>query len=137
MKKTIIGCVLTLAGTWIVGCIFIAAVLFVPHMSSWDGTRVWYAIFGGGPYEADLKQSMALGLPFAIGVLMFAGGILILAIEFFRPETVRGKREPASAPIRPMPGGSAGPNLPIFTGEKQKPFTGEAEEVPTMKEVRP
>ena len=137
MKKTIIGSVLTLAGTWITGCIFIAAVLFVPNMSTWDGTRVWYAIFGGGPYEADLKQSMALGLPFAIGILMFAAGILILAIEYFRPEP---RREsvivPAPTPTRPFNGGggSEAPKLSAVSGET---YSDAAEEIPTMKEVRP
>lgn len=134
MKKTIIGCVLTLAGTWITGCIFVAAALFVPNMSTWDGTRVWYAIFGGGPYEADLKQSMALGLPFAIGVLMFAAGILILAIEYFRPEP---RRESASVSPRPFNGadGNGAPKLSTVSGE---PYRGaDGDEIPTMKEVRP
>ncbi|MEJ8302376.1 hypothetical protein [Saccharibacillus sacchari] len=133
MKKVVIGSVLTLAGTWIVGFIFVAAVLFVPNMSSWDGTRVWYAIFGGGPYEADLKQSMALGLPFAIGVLMFAAGIVILAIEFFRPEL---HRERMPAPIRPATGsGNGGSKLPTFSGDQ--PPSKEPEDIPTMKEVQP
>lgn len=132
MKKIIIGSVLTLAGTWIVGFIFIAAVLFVPNMSSWDGTRVWYAIFGGGPYEADLKQSMALGLPFAIGVLMFAAGIVILAIEFFRPES---NRERMLAPVRPVASeGNGGPKLPTFPADQ--PRAKENEDIPTMKEVQ-
>ncbi len=134
MKKTIIGSVLTLAGTWITGCIFVAAALFVPNMSTWDGTRVWYAIFGGGPYEADLKQSMALGLPFAIGVLMFAAGILILAIEYFRPEP---RRESAPVSVKPLSGedASGAPKLSAVSGE---PYRGaDGEEIPTMKEVRP
>ncbi|EXG83303.1 hypothetical protein [Saccharibacillus sacchari] len=131
MKKIIIGSVLTLAGTWIVGFIFIAAVLFVPNMSSWDGTRVWYAIFGGGPYEADLKQSMALGLPFAIGVLMFAAGIVILAIEFFRPES---NRERMPSPVRPTPSqGNGGPKLPTFPADQPR---AKEEDIPTMKEVQ-
>ncbi|NGZ75657.1 hypothetical protein [Saccharibacillus alkalitolerans] len=132
MKKVIIGSVLTLAGTWITGCIFVAAALFVPNLSSWEGTRVWYAIFGSGPYEADLKQSMALGLPFAVGVLMFAFGIVILAVEFFRPEERRGS---APAPIRPLPGGNGGTKLAAFSSDKA-PLT-ETEEIPTMKEVGP
>ncbi len=134
MKKIVIGSVLTLAGTWIVGFIFVAAVLFVPNMSSWDGTRVWYAIFGGGPYEADLKQSMALGLPFAIGVLMFAAGIVILAIEFFRPEL---NRERMPAPVRPARGGGGNqsPKLPVVPGNQ--PPSKEPEDIPTMKEVQP
>ncbi|OWA33622.1 hypothetical protein B9G55_19915 [Saccharibacillus sp. O16] len=134
MKKTIIGSVLTLAGAWITGCIFVAAVLFVPNMSTWNGTRVWYAIFGGGPYEADLKQSMALGLPFAIGVLLFAAGILILTIEYFRSEPQR-EAAPIPASTRPLNGGggSGAPKLSAVSGEV---YTDSAEEIPTMKEVR-
>lgn len=134
MKKTIIGSVLTLAGTWIVGCIFVAAVLFVPNMSTWDGTRVWYAIFGGGPYEADLKQSMALGLPFAIGVLMFAAGILILVIEYFRTEP---RRDSTPVPTRPLNGedASGAPKLSAVSGEPYRNPDGD--EIPTMKEIRP
>ncbi|OWR27193.1 hypothetical protein CDO73_23385 [Saccharibacillus sp. O23] len=134
MKKTIIGSVLTLAGTWITSCILVAAVLFVPNMSTWDGTRVWYAIFGGGPYEADLKQSMALGLPFAIGVLMFAAGILILAIEYFRPET---RRESVPVPARPFNGedGNGAPKLSAVSGEPYR--TSDGDDIPTMKEIRP
>ncbi|WP_172252591.1 hypothetical protein [Saccharibacillus deserti] len=137
MKKTLIGCVLTLAGTWIVGCIFVAAALFVPNMSSWEGTRLWYAIFGGSPYEADLKQSMALGLPFAIGMLMFAAGIVILAVEYFRPEA---RADSLPVPLRaaaksPAPVSSApGPRPLPAAGERP---AGDNEEIPTMREVRP
>ncbi|WP_172194316.1 hypothetical protein [Saccharibacillus qingshengii] len=135
MKKTLIGCVLTLAGTWIVGCIFVAAALFVPNMSSWEGTRLWYAIFGGSPYEADLKQSMALGLPFAIGMLMFASGIVILAVEYFRPEA---RRDSAVAPVRfeakaPASIPAPGPRPLVTAGDRP---AGDNEEIPTMKEVR-
>lgn len=142
MKKTAIGCALMLGGTWMVGCIFIAAVLFVPHMSSWEGTRVWYAIFGGGPYEADLKQSMALGLPFAIGALMLVSGIAILAVEYFRPDkrrepapaAARSAELPAEAPLRP----AASPLSPqSHPAAGTLPPAGETGELPTMKEVRP
>lgn len=129
MKRTVIGSVLTLAGTGIIGCLFIAAVLFVPNMSSWEGTRVWYAIFGSGTYEADLKQSMALGLPFTIGVLIFVLGIVILAIEYFRPEA---RRDNDLAPLRPT---GRIPAAGAVQGNRPASTVGDNEEIPTMKEV--
>ncbi|GGN91121.1 hypothetical protein [Saccharibacillus kuerlensis] len=130
MRKTLIGCVLTLVGAWMIGCIFIAAAIFVPNMSTWEGTRIWYAIFGDGPYEADLQQSMALGLPFAVGILILVIGLLILAVEYFRTERVgAGMSAPTQSP-------ADGEETKRTLLTVDKPLAAGAEDIPTMKEVR-
>ncbi|MCQ4087059.1 hypothetical protein [Saccharibacillus sp. JS10] len=134
MKKIAIGGILTLAGTWIVGCIFVAAALYVPNMSSWEGTRVWYAIFGGGTYESDLKQSMALGLPFVVGLIMVVGGLVILMIELFRSENP--KVPVALAPTTSTPQ-LVHPEPQSYVIPKKTSKVEQEEDIPTMKEIQP
>ncbi|MDO3410850.1 hypothetical protein QWJ34_13845 [Saccharibacillus sp. CPCC 101409] len=130
MKKTVIGGVLTLAGAWLTGCIFVAAALFVPNMSTWQGTRLWYAIYGSGTYESVIKQSMALGVPFTAGVLMFALGLVVLGIEYFRPE--ENRRAPAGEPARPSSTSASAASPSAGLSESGSP---PEEELPTMTKI--
>lgn len=62
MKKTIIG-LLMLAGVIITMSIIIAAALYVPSITAWSGSKLWYAIFGAKQYGNEVVQSLFLGVP--------------------------------------------------------------------------
>ena len=72
-KKTIIGSVFMLSGVIIDMSIIIAAVFYAKTISSWSGSRLWYAIF----------ESMFLGTPFIIGTTLTIIGLIILVKEYF------------------------------------------------------
>jgi len=79
MKKTIIGSVIFLSGVIISISILIAAALHLPHVTSWRGSKLWSSIFA-----TDLPNGLELGIPFIIGIVLFAVGLFILVIEYFR-----------------------------------------------------
>lgn len=82
MKKTIIGSVLLLSGVISSICIIITAALFIPRITSWRGSKLWWAIFAG----SGSSQSLDLGTPFIFGLILLALGLLILFIEYFKKE---------------------------------------------------
>ncbi|WP_339293175.1 hypothetical protein MKY48_13690 [Paenibacillus sp. FSL W8-0187] len=86
MKKTIIGGILTLTGTIITLCIIIAAAMVVPSVTSWSGSKLWFMIFGAKQYGNDVVDSLFLGFPFVIGMLLFLSGLIVLGIEYFKSE---------------------------------------------------
>lgn len=83
MKKTIIGSVLMLSGVLIITGIIIAASLYVPSLTSWSGSKLWFAIFGAKQYGNEAVQSLFLGVPFIVGLILFAAGLIILIKEYF------------------------------------------------------
>lgn len=46
MKKVIIGGILLFTGALISLAIILAAALYVPSITAWSGSKLWYAIFG-------------------------------------------------------------------------------------------
>lgn len=86
MKKTIIGSVMTLSGVLIVVGIIISAALFAPSITSWSGSKLWFAIFGAPQYGSDVVQSLFLGVPFIAGLVLAGAGMIILLIEYFHRE---------------------------------------------------
>lgn len=83
MKKTIIGSTIMLSGVIITVSIIIAAVLYMPYMTGWSGSRLWYAIFGAKSYGNEIVQSLFLGAPFIIGIVLSIIGFVILSVEYF------------------------------------------------------
>ena len=63
--------------------IIVVAALYIPSMSSWSGSQLWYAIFGGKQYGDEVVESLFLGVPFVIGVLLSILGLVILVMEYF------------------------------------------------------
>lgn len=82
MKKTMIGSVFMLSGIIITMSIIIAAAVYVPSITSWSGSKLWYAIFGEKPYGSVVGQSLLLGFPFVIGFILGITGLVILLLQY-------------------------------------------------------
>ena len=83
MKRTLIGGFIMFGGLFITLTIILAATIYIPNMSSWSGSQLWYAIFGGEQYEDEVVQSLFLGFPFVIGILLSILGLVLLVMEYF------------------------------------------------------
>lgn len=83
MKRTIIGSTFMLSGVIITVGLIITAGLYVPSITQWSGSKLWYAIFGAKQYGSEVVQSLFLGGPFIVGVILSIIGFIILAIEYF------------------------------------------------------
>ncbi|WP_105620086.1 hypothetical protein [Vallitalea okinawensis] len=87
MKKTIIGSVIMLSGIIIDMTILIAASLYIPNITSWSGSsKLWFVIFGAKQYGSEVVQSLFLGFPFIIGIMLTIIGLIILVVEYFDKE---------------------------------------------------
>lgn len=84
MKKTIIGGILMFNGALISLAVLVAAALYVPSITEWSGTKLWYAIFGAKQYGNEVMQSLSLGFPFVVGTILFILGLIVLVIEYFK-----------------------------------------------------
>ncbi|WP_055668606.1 hypothetical protein [Desnuesiella massiliensis] len=82
MKRTIIGSVLMITGVIISLSLIITATLYIPKITQWRGSKLWFAIFGAKDL-GDTVQSLSVGIPFIIGLALFLIGLSILAIEYF------------------------------------------------------
>jgi len=82
VKKTIIGSVFMFSGILITLSLIITAALYVPKITEWRGSRLWFAIFGASDLGST-TESLTLGVPFVIGLLLFGMGLLILLKEYF------------------------------------------------------
>lgn len=82
MKRTVIGSVLFITGTIINLSLIITATFYVPKITQWRGSKLWFAIFGAKDLGSGV-QSLSVGLPFKIGLLLFIIGFIILVIEYF------------------------------------------------------
>jgi len=83
MKKVIIGGILLFTGSLITLAIILAAALYVPSITAWSGSKLWYAIFGAKQYGNEVVQSLSLGFPFIVGVILFVIGLIVLVREYF------------------------------------------------------
>jgi hypothetical protein len=83
MKKTVIGGILMLSGVLTTLSIIITAALYVPSITTWSGSKLWYAIFGSRQYGNEAVQSLFLGVPFQIGIILAIVGLIILGREYF------------------------------------------------------
>ena len=83
MKKVIIGGILLFTGSLISLAIILAAALYVPSITTWSGSKLWYAIFGAEQYGNEVVQSLSLGFPFIVGVILFVIGLIVLVREYF------------------------------------------------------
>lgn len=83
MKKAIIGSVFMLSGVIISMSIIIAAAVYLPSITSWSGSKLWYVIFGAEHYRNEVNQSLNLGYLFLIGILLAVAGLIILGKEYY------------------------------------------------------
>jgi hypothetical protein len=86
VKKTLIGGIIMFTGALISLAILIAAVLYVPSITSWQGSQLWYAIFGAKQYGNEVVQSLFLGFPFIVGIILFVLGLIVLVVEYFNKD---------------------------------------------------
>jgi len=86
MKKTIIGGIFMLSGVLTSLCIIMAAAFYSTSITSWSGTKLWFVIFGSQQYGNETVQSLFLGFPFVIGILLFVIGLIILGKEYYSKE---------------------------------------------------
>ncbi len=83
MKKTIIGGIIMLSGVLTAISIILAATIYAPSITSWSGSKLWFAIFGAKAHGSEVVQSLFLGTPFIIGILLVTTGLIILVKEYF------------------------------------------------------
>jgi hypothetical protein len=51
-----------------------------------SGSKLWYTIFGAKQYGDEVVQSLSLGFPFIIGIILGVIGLVILSAEYFKEE---------------------------------------------------
>lgn len=83
MKKVVIGGIFLFVGTLITLPILIAAALYIPNIYTWRGSKLWFAIFGSSEMGSS-ADSLFLGIPFVVGMMLFAFGLVVLLIEYFK-----------------------------------------------------
>ncbi|WP_262173575.1 hypothetical protein [Saccharococcus sp. Marseille-Q5394] len=86
MKRTVIGGFVMIGGIFTTLTIILMAMMYMPSMTSWTGSQLWYAIFGEKQYYGfgnEAVQSLFLGFPFVVGLLLTILGLVILAMEYF------------------------------------------------------
>lgn len=81
MKRVIIGSIFMLTGLIATLSLIIMAALYVPSITQWRGSKLWYAIFGAK--DLGYTQSLSVGVPFVVGLILLLAGIIILSIEYF------------------------------------------------------
>jgi len=62
--------------------LIIAAAIYVPSITAWSGSKLWFAIFGAKQYGNEVVQSLFLGVPFVIGLVLTVIGLIILLKEY-------------------------------------------------------
>ena len=86
MKKTVIGGIIMLSGVLTTLCIILSAAIYTPNITSWSGSKLWFAIFGAKKYGNEVIQSLFLGTPFVIGIILAIIGLIILGKEYFNDD---------------------------------------------------
>ncbi len=85
MKRTIIGGFIMLGGLLTTLTIILSGTIFATHITAWSGkSKLWYAIFGARQYEDGVVESLFLGFPFVVGVVLTLLGLVILCIEYLK-----------------------------------------------------
>ncbi|WP_186579715.1 hypothetical protein [Aquibacillus kalidii] len=85
MKRTIIGGFIMLGGLLTTLTIILSGTIYAPHITEWSGkSKLWHAIFGAKQYGDEAVQSLFLGFPFILGVVVTLLGLIILGIEYYK-----------------------------------------------------
>ncbi|WP_044022198.1 hypothetical protein [Bacillus sp. SG-1] len=84
MQRTIIGGFFFLGGLIFAGSIIIAGSVFATSITSWSGdSKLWFAIFGDKQYGDEVVQSLFLGFPFILSILIALIGAAMLGYEYY------------------------------------------------------
>ncbi|MEH7388301.1 hypothetical protein V7147_23310 [Bacillus sp. JJ1521] len=85
MKRTIIGGFLMLGGLLVTLIIILSGSIYATSITAWSGdSKLWYAIFGEKLYDDEPIQSLFLGFPFIVGLLLTVIGLGILGNEYYK-----------------------------------------------------
>lgn len=85
MKRTIIGGIIMLGGLLVTLAIIISGSIYATSITAWSGkSKLWHAIFGAKQYGNEVVQSLFLGFPFTVGVLLTILGLAILGYEYYK-----------------------------------------------------
>lgn len=87
MKRTIIGSVIMITGAIITLSLVIIAVPYASKITEWRGSKLWFTIFGAK--DLANSQSLSMGLPFTIGIILFIIGLIILVMEYFNKDDAK------------------------------------------------
>ncbi len=80
-------------GLFITLTIILGATIYAASITEWSGqSKFWFAIFG--PQAGG--QSLQLGIPFVIGILLTIVGIVILWREYIDPRTTKTDTDDSS-----------------------------------------
>jgi len=82
LKRTIIGGIIMISGVLTTLSLIISAAIYVPSITEWSGSKLWFAIFGAKKYGNEVVQSLFLGVPFVIGLILTVIGFIILLKEY-------------------------------------------------------
>lgn len=84
MRRTIIGGFLFLGGLLVSLGVIISASIYATNITSWSGkSKLWFALFGAEQYDGEIVDSLFLGFPFVVGIILAVLGIAILSYEYY------------------------------------------------------
>jgi hypothetical protein len=84
MKRTIIGGFIMLGGLLVTLSIILAGSIYATTITAWSGkSKLWFAIFGEKQYGNEVVQSLFLGFPFVLGLLLTILGLIFLGYEYY------------------------------------------------------
>lgn len=84
MKRTVSLGFISVCCAMIVSGIIIAAGIYSSSLTSWTGSRFWYAVFGSETFGYEANLSMNLGPFFIISSIMLVASLLLLVVEYIR-----------------------------------------------------
>ncbi|WP_112180401.1 hypothetical protein [Paraliobacillus zengyii] len=85
MKRIVIGGFIMLGGLLVTLTIILAGSIYATNITEWSGkSKLWHAIFGAEQYGSEVVQSLFLGFPFIVGVLLTILGLIILGQEYYK-----------------------------------------------------
>lgn len=84
MQRTVIGGFLFLGGLIMSMGIILSATIYIPQVTSWYGeSQLWFSIFGEESFDGETVQSLFLGFPFVVGIILAVVGLAILGYEYY------------------------------------------------------
>lgn len=84
MKRIIIGGCMLFSGLLVTLTIIVSASIYATDVFEWSGkSKLWFVIFGAEHY-GEVVDSLFLGFPFVLGVLLALLGLIILGLEYYR-----------------------------------------------------
>ncbi len=85
MKRIIIGGFIMLGGLLVTLTIILSGSIYATQITAWSGeSKLWHSIFGAKQYGDEVVQSLFLGFPFIVGVILSLLGLIILGIEYYK-----------------------------------------------------